>query len=95
MADKYRISDILYTDGPNRFEQRTDGRYPQRIGRICEKPRPTLGLPMYINYIANTDGSDYSGYQLRTSTVNGITEQDDCIVVATINSIYRFIKVED
>lgn len=95
MPDKYKIIDILHSSGPNRFKPRTDGRYPQRIGRICEKPKVHFGMPLFVNYIAKADGSDYRGYTLRTSSVVRVTEQDDCIVVETLNSIYRFLKVED
>lgn len=89
--ERYRI--VLITDKEG--IQRTDGRYPLWIGRICEKPQPVIGYPMEIEYIANADGSDYSGRYLRTSRVTTVQEHRNLIQVETINSIYRFEKCED
>lgn len=74
--------------------QRTDGRYPKRIGRICERPIARVGEPMIINYLKNTDGSDYSGFYLRCSIVVKIEEDFNYLCVETINSIYKFEKME-
>ncbi len=89
--EKYKITKITDIDG----YPRRGGRYLLRIGRTCEKPKGTVGLPMFINYIANSDGSDYSGYRLSTSKVERITETGNHLAVETMNSIYEFEKVED
>lgn len=89
--ERYRIVFITNKKGI----ERTDGRYPLRIGRICKKPRPVIGYPMEIEYIANADGSDYSGRCLRTSRVTTVQEHRNLIQVETMNSIYRFVKCED
>lgn len=91
---EYRIVDIR--DAMTR-QTRTDGRYPLRIGRIVKEPKPHIGIPMFVEYIRNADGSDYSGMTLRTSRVCGsfINEKGN-LVVETMNSAYEFepIKAE-
>lgn len=89
--EKYKIIGITYKDG----KPRTDGRYPDRIGRICEKPWAHLGLPMTINYIAKADGTDYRGYSLRTSRVTDIGESEHRVQIETLNSIYEFERVSE
>jgi hypothetical protein len=89
--ERYKILSITHKDGT----VRTDGRYPLRIGRTCEKPQAYLGCPLYINYISKADGSDYSGYAMRTSLVERVSESGRIITVETMNSIYKFEKVEE
>lgn len=89
--EKYKIIGITHKDGT----PRTDGRYPERIGRICEKPIAHLGLPMIINYISKADGSDYRGYYLTTSRVIDIGESKYRIQIETMNSFYEFKKVRE
>lgn len=86
---RYKIIGITHKDGI----PRTDGRYPLRIGRICEKPKAHLGLPMTINYITKADGTDYRGYCLRTSPVTDIGESEYRVQIETLNSIYEFEEV--
>ncbi|MDU6263771.1 MAG: hypothetical protein E6600_04645 [Anaerocolumna aminovalerica] len=89
--EKYKIVSITHSDGA----PRNDGRYPQRIGRICGKPIAFIGQPLFIEYIYKADGSDYRGYTLRTSLVERVSETGSRITVETMNSIYEFEKVED
>lgn len=89
--EKYKITKITDIDG----NPRRGGRYPLRIGRTCQKPYTCVGLPMYINYITNSDGSDYSRFQLSTSRVERISESGNNLTVETMNSIYEFEKVEE
>lgn len=89
--DKYRITMITDKNGT----PRTDGRYPMRIGRICKNPIPFLNYPPCIEYLENSDGSDYSERYLRISSVERVSEHDNVIEVETKNSIYRFERVED
>ncbi|WP_277407924.1 hypothetical protein [Lacrimispora xylanisolvens] len=88
--EKYKIIGIYHKDGT----PRNDGRYPLRIGRICEEPKAHFGLPMTINYIAKADGTDYRGFFLRTSPVADIGKRENRIQIETMNSIYEFERVK-
>lgn len=85
---EYRIIEITGNDG----YPRTDGRYPLRTGRICVEPKPTRGYPLYIEYLKERDGSDYSGRYLRTSRVvdYSVADNADIITVHTTNATYTF-----
>lgn len=71
---------------------RMDGRYPLRIGRICAKPEVRIGERMFIQWVANADGTPYIG-KLPTSMSIGYTEVGNTITVTTRNSIYTFERV--
>lgn len=88
---EYKIVEITGNDG----YPRTDGRYPLRIGRICAAPNPISGYPLYIEYLKERDGSDYSGRYLRTSRVvdYSVTDNADIITVYTVNSKYTFEEI--
>lgn len=91
--EEYRIVDIR-----DRITQQTrsDGRYPLRIGRIIKKPNPHTLMPMFIEYIRNADGSDYSGMVLRTSRViYHSADENGKIVAETMNSVYEFEPVKN
>jgi hypothetical protein len=88
--ERYKIIGITHKDGT----PRNDGRYPLRIGRICEEPKAHFGLPMTINYIAKADGTDYRGCSLRTSRVMDIGKSEYRIQIETLNSIYEFERVK-
>lgn len=85
----YRIIDIQDAES---HRTRTDGRYPLRIGRTCRNLAIYKGAPLILEYVANADGSDYSNYTLRTSTVLGYEELGGRISVQTMHSIYIFEK---
>ena len=88
--DEYRIIRITDLDG----NDRTDGRYPLRIGRICKKPKAVNGGHMILEYLRNRDGSDYSNKILYESVVSNVCSYDNGnIVVYTTDSIYTFEKV--
>ncbi|WP_243109972.1 hypothetical protein [Clostridium sp. E02] len=89
--ERYKIIGIYHKDGT----PRNDGRYPLRVGRICEEPKAHFGLPMTINYIAKADGTDYRGFSLRTSPVTDIGKRENRIQIETMNSVYEFEKVEE
>ena len=84
----YRITKITDREG----KDRTDGRYPLRIGRLCTKPYIKIGFPMWMLYLENADGSDYSGKVYATSPIVEETEIEDSLTVTTKNSIYYFKK---
>lgn len=84
LSKYYIIENITDLDG----NTRTDGRYPQRIGRrfkFCMEPQ--IGSCMYLEYCPR-DGEQYMGV-LKTSVVQAsqltITGGE---VVTTLNSIY-------
>lgn len=89
--DEYLIADVLRADTK---ERRTDGRYPLRIGRTVKKPFLRVDIPMYLDYLKNSDGSDYSGKTLTTSRIVGLSEKDGVIEVTTMNSVYILKPVE-
>ena len=84
----YKIARITDRDG----NDRTDGRYPKRIGRICNRPFARLGCRMEIEYVAEPDGTPYHKF-LYTSLVIQVIEQGGNITVTTKNSVYYFEKI--
>lgn len=86
---EYKITKITDRDG----NDRTDGRYPKRIGRTCCKPFARLGLRMEVEYLAEADGTPYFGKFLHTSNVIQVIEQGSILTVTTINSVYYFEKI--
>ena len=86
---EYKIIKITDRDG----NDRTDGRYPKRIGRICNKPFAKLGLSMEIEYVAEADGTPYLGKFLHTSNVIQVIEEGINLTVTTRNSVYYFEKI--
>lgn len=91
--NEYRIVEITGNDGYPRI----DGRYPLRIGRICEEPKPILGIPLIVRYLRERDGSDYSNRTLCTSRVinSDVLNSGERIIVKTINSRYVFDKCQE
>ncbi len=71
---------------------RTDGRYPLRIGRRCAfgLGDPSPNMIMAICYRPR-QSDDYSG-TLHTSVVQKIQRMEDGIIVTTKNSIYHFVE---
>lgn len=94
---EYRIKSIKHSGRMGtRMTDRTDGRYPQRIGRVVEL-EPTeceIGLPFMLNYLRLADGSDYSNMYLHCSRLVKIssTIDDECVFAETLNTIYEFEK---
>lgn len=84
----YRIERITDMDG----RDKTEGRYPLRIGRLCTKPLISIGFPARIVYLENADGSDYSGKMYLTTPVSTAKETDNELTVVTEESIYHFRK---
>lgn len=76
-----------------RHMDRTDGRYPFRIGRIVDfnPNKIQVGKPMRIVYLKDRDGSDYSNMSLITSNVIDFHFNNGAFTVETMNSIYEFI----
>lgn len=90
METTYRI--VKVTD--HEEKDKTDGRYPLRVGRLCKKPVVKENRPMILFYLENADGSDYGGKMLVTSNIEKAEETDETLEVTTRNSVYYFKKIE-
>ena len=86
--ETYRIVKITNKEGHDRI----DGRYPMRIGRLCKRPVKCDENRLFLYYLENADGSDYSGKIFKTSTIESIRETENQMIVETRNSIYYFQK---
>lgn len=90
----YKLISIQHNGNKGeRFTDRTDGRYPLRVGRICELEQVDMGLPLIIRWVKDQNGNDYSS-TLRCSRVKGLSQEENIFTVETINTIYRFEIVE-
>ena len=95
---KYKIINISHTEkSGERGEPRKDGRYPLRIGRIVDLDfqQIRVGEPINLNYLLDTDGSDYGGKHLITSSVANLNKLERKLIIETVNSIFEFEKIED
>lgn len=93
---EYKITKITHSGTKGeRGQDRTDGRYPMRIGRTVQLNMEYLkpGYPMIINYLKDVDGSDYSNMYLRTSNIISINSTESTVTVETVNSIFTFKKI--
>ena len=98
MEKHYKNKSIPHsgTFGARGFE-RTDGRYPMRIGRIVKMDLDKLqvGNVLVLNYVKDEHGKDYSGKYLRCSIIQGIhAVSSDLFCVETNNTIYEFESEE-
>lgn len=94
----YKIKSIRHsgTKGTRGLE-RTDGRYPIRVGRIVrlDLNRLSVGERFILDYVKDENGNDYSGYELRCSIIRGIhAVSERLFCVETNNTIYEF-KMEE
>lgn len=86
------MNDILYeiikiTD--KNGKDRTDGRYPLRIGRRC---KVHLKNQAFLEYKPRLKES-YNG-TLRTSNIENYEGKDGILKITTMNSIYYLKKLE-
>ena len=92
----YRINRIMHSGAKGkRGEDRTDGIYPKRVGRvvsIADNYPIYEGCPALLIYVADADGNEYHG-GLQTSRVVKIEQTDNAIQLETSNSIYELIKI--
>lgn len=92
----YKIKSISHTGTKGtRGIERTDGRYPLRIGRTVNIDLKNLleGTPLILSYVKDEKGNDYSRYYLRCSMIQSIhVVSDKLFTVETNNSIYEFEK---
>ena len=94
----YRIKSIKHSGRKGeRGLSRTDGRYPQRVGRIVKININdlTIGVPLILDYVKDENGNDYSNFYLRCSIINEIhIVSNSLFCVETNNTIYEFERVE-
>ena len=94
----YKIKQILHTGTCGDFgTERTDGRYPKRIGRVVEIDSNKLQVDrsMVIRYVRESDGTPIEGLYLFTSYIISISENINKLKVTTLNSIYIFERVQE
>ena len=91
---EYKIKRIIHSGlRGTRGIDRTDGRYPLRIGRTVDLNLNDIkiGCSMILKYLKNADGSDYSNMFLKTSNVVGIYGVGELFAcIETVNSIFEF-----
>ena len=92
----YRINRIMHSGAKGkRGEDRTDGIYPKRVGRVVsiEDNYPIYeGYPALLIYVADANGNEYHG-GLQTSRVVKLERTDNAIRLETSNSIYELIEI--
>lgn len=82
-----------------RGTERTDGRYPLRIGRVVKLNIDEY--PLVIRYVKDSDGTPMKFSFLKTSYVTSVNcaGKISCnslfVVVETENSIFEFERVAD
>ena len=94
--DAYKIKMILHNGRKGiRGSERTDGRYPLRIGRtvMIDLQKLVKGTPLFLSYLKDKNGNDYTGYCLKCSRIQNIhVISEKIFTVETNNSIYEFEK---
>ena len=95
----YKLISIQHNGNKDeKYKDRTDGRYPLRVGRICELEQCDMGLPLIIRWITDQNGNDYTG-TLRCSRVMGLSQETNIFTgeyiftVETLNTIYEFKSI--
>ena len=98
----YKIKSIKHSGTCGwRGTERTDGRYPLRIGRVVSLEYKCLetGYPLVIRYMKDSDGSPMRFSLLKTSNVIDFKIEfrsyDLYVVVETENSIFEFERVDE
>ena len=91
ISQLWYLKDILDV---NTNKQRTDGRYPKRIGStFWQIIIPGIGKSAALFYLYDNKGNRKNGY-MQTSLVQGVKikkESDDCdteLRITTLNSIF-------
>lgn len=100
----YKIKSIKHSGTcGERGTDRTDDRYPQRIGRVVKLDMNyiEIGYPLLIQYIRDSDGTSMRFSLLKTSNIKNYIVTDDLegivkyIMIETENSIFEFERVDD
>lgn len=84
----YKIRKITDLNG----EERTDGRYPLRKGRVIDGEESIIkvGRCAILFYLKDENGEEYTGRYLRTSEVQALNINYETMEIEfeTLNSIY-------
>lgn len=94
--DAYKIVRIAHTGTKGKKGiDRTDGRYPFRIGRIVSLVPEIVkrGYPLYLSYLFDSDGSVMHDKVLKTSMVKNVTVDGNRVIIETENSMFELEKV--
>ena len=94
----YKITKITHTGTcGEKGTERTDGRYPQRIGRIVEMKYDSIkaGIPMTLDYVRDSDGTPLRFKYIRTSDVISKNKNNNKVVITTRNSVFEFEEYEE
>lgn len=100
----YKITSIKHSGTcGKRGTERTDGRYPLRIGRVVKLNIDDIeiGYPLVIRYAKDSDGTPMKFSFLTTSYVTSvncagkISRNSLFVVVETENSIFEFERIAD
>lgn len=95
----YKIASIKHSGTCGKHgTERTDGRYPLRIGRVVDLDVDyiEIGFPLVLRYIRDSDGSPMRFNLLKTSDVVQVTSVGELlinslgVIVETENSIFEF-----
>lgn len=78
------------------MEPKTNGYYPRWVGSTMELTKLYIGYPTVFRYIKDNEGHDWEG-GMRTSSVldYNISLSGKNVVIATVNTIYTFNKIEE
>ena len=90
MGDAYRITKITDKEG----NDKTEGRYPLRIGRMLREPTVTPRGTAFLYFLENADGSDYAGKYKETSSIMSVKKNGDELILETYQTIYYMKKVK-
>lgn len=94
----YRITKITHSGTcGKKGTNRTDGRYPLRIGRIVEMKYDSIeiSVPMTLHYVRDSDGSPLIFKYIRTSDVVSKSKNNNKVVITTRNSVFEFEEYEE
>ncbi len=94
----YRITRITHTGTYGKEgTDRTDGRYPLRIGRIVEMKYDSIdvGIPMTLRYVRDSDGTPLRFKYICTSDVVSKNKNNNKVVITTRNSVFEFEEYEE
>ena len=94
----YKITKITHTGTyGEKGTNRTDRRYPLRIGRIVEMKYDSIeiSVPMTLHYVRDSDGSPLRFKYIRTSDVVSKNKNNNKVVITTRNSVFEFEEYEE
>ena len=95
----YKIISIQHNGkSGKRGRERSDGRYPYRIGRVVDfEPRYLKkGIPLVLPYVYDSDGSYCRGKYTKCSNISDVwMDGKDTLLIETSTSIYVLQKTPE